>query len=192
MANRGEGGGRRTIDTNPLGKLDPNGRPAEVDPLQLPHRRHGVLLPRERHEREAPAGVTGDALDVAAPEEELREVGRGDARGEAAHPQVPRRRCHPPPGGGAPRRRVIAGGGEAGPPAAAEPPPPSSSSSAAASRSPHLQEPRSRTAISSGKPHSRQQQRVVDRAWEGAEGTVYFGSAADGLGFSPAAMGWVG
>lgn len=32
----------------------------------------------------------------------------------------------------------------------------------------------------------------MDRASEGAEGTVYFGSAADGLGFSPAAMGWVG
>jgi hypothetical protein len=131
--NMNHGRGGRKFNTNPLGKLDPNGRPADPSALQLPGRRDGVLLPREAHEREGPARVTGDALDLAAPGEELREVGSGGAGAQAAHPQVPRRRRHAPPGGapwwlvsGAVPRRAVA------PPAAAESPPASAPPSAPA------------------------------------------------------------
>lgn len=84
------------FNTNPLGKLDPNRRPSQASPLELPHRGHGVPLPQEAHEREVPAWLAGDILDVAAPEEQLRQVGRRDAGRQAAHPQVPRRRRHSP------------------------------------------------------------------------------------------------
>lgn len=84
------------FNTNPLGKLDPNRRPSQASPLELPHRSHGVPLPQEAHERDVPAGLAGDILDVAAPEEQLRQVGRRDAGRQAAHPQVARRRRHSP------------------------------------------------------------------------------------------------
>jgi hypothetical protein len=142
------------LNTNPLGKLDPNGRPGEAGPLQLPHRGHRVPFPPEAHEREVPPGVAGDALDVAAPEEQLRQVGRGDAGRQAAHPQVPRWRRHaparPPPRERGIRflidARAVAGRSLVAPRPAGEPPPPARA--AAAPR--HLQEAKNRSGIGQG------------------------------------------
>ena len=169
-------------NTNPLGKLDPNGRPGEAGTLQLPHRGHGVPFPPEAHEREAPPGVAGDALDVAAPEEQLRQVGRRDDGSQAAHPKVPRRRRHaparrPPLGRGVRvliYARAVTGLPLIAPRPAGEPPAPARA--AAAPR--HLQEAKSRSGNGQGSRISNSTA-SASRAWE-KRGGVYHSISAGG------------
>ena len=142
------------LNTNPLGKLDPNGRPGEAGPLQLPQCSHGVPFPPEAHEREVPPGLADDAVHVAAPKEQLRQVGRRDDGRQAAHPKMPRRRRHAP-ARRPPRGRsvwiliyasAVTGRPLVAPRPAGEPPAPARA--AAAPR--HLQEAKNRSWIGQG------------------------------------------